>query len=297
MSYSESIQFVSDYLTNFFDDASEDQIKSVIEDTDPAIIQVMHTLIDHDISFQEILEATTKKIEILEIEIDNKEKELRDIVHRPTQKSDKSTKLSRPEKQSEFMILEKLKSLKSATYNAKLFPICIEIFKRYNLMNQPISIKQIHKEFDQERVITSFKRSDSKSSSVTKLLNDIFVFEIINKDLMAIPSVMGMSLYKLSLDYYSSKSIIRRFEDLITKNTLSGSRKKILKLICETQPPFTNNSNDKARIAAFCGIHKDNISKYLVHLVKLGLLNRVPDAHANNLFTYQSSIDSVCEML
>ncbi|OLS20641.1 MAG: hypothetical protein HeimC2_36440 [Candidatus Heimdallarchaeota archaeon LC_2] len=298
MSSTYTVQFVTNYLTNFFDEASEDQIKSVVEKTDSAIIQVIETLIDNDISFQEILEITTRKIEKLEDDISKKDKELRKLELKSPSKTTIDRLPIKHDTSSNYMVLEKLKTLKSATYNAKLFPICLEIFKRYFTLNQPTPLKQIHKEFGQDRVITSFKLQKSfKSSSISKLLNELFIIESKNGELMATPSATGMSVYQLSLEYYSDKSIFQRFDDLLLKGKLADSKKLLIKQICESQTSFTNNTTDKILMASFCGIHKDNISKYLVQLVKFGLINRVPVEYSNNLFTYHCFNDSIIEKL
>ena len=56
MSTSNQTQFVSRYLTNFFAEATEDEITSVLSEINPAIIQVMSTLIEHDVSIKEIVD-------------------------------------------------------------------------------------------------------------------------------------------------------------------------------------------------------------------------------------------------
>ena len=52
MSSDETIEFVTNYLTNFFSESTEDEIKSVLLETNPAILQVIATLVDHENSFE-----------------------------------------------------------------------------------------------------------------------------------------------------------------------------------------------------------------------------------------------------
>jgi len=68
-------------------------------------------------------------------------------------------------------------------------------------------------------------------------------------------------------------------------------------LVTELGTIIYNTTTDKILMASFCGIHKDNISKYLVQLVKFGLINRVPVEYSNNLFTYHCFNDSIIEKL
>ncbi|MHA2028762.1 MAG: hypothetical protein ACW99Q_05180, partial [Candidatus Kariarchaeaceae archaeon] len=181
----------------------------------------------------------------------------------------------------------------------KLFPICQENFRRYLIENQPISLKEIHKDFGQDRIITSFKQisSDVSRSNISKLLHDLFIIEFKNNELIVTPTAMGITLYQYSSDYYSPNTVLSRFETMLNQNKLSESKMRLLKLICRSDIPLTNDSKDKSRLASQCGIHKDNISKYLVQMVKLGFLNRIPDEYSNNKFTYQCFNTSIAEKL
>jgi predicted transcriptional regulator len=289
MSSANTVQYVTEYLTNFFSEASEDQIKSVVENTDPALVQVLHTLVNHDNSFQEILATTIKKIETLENELSIKTEKVKDLELLLSTKVKVAPVRVKKEERSDFIRIEKVKFLKSATYNAKLFPICQEIFKRFLEDNRAVSLKEVHRHFGQDRIITSFKQSTktSNQSAISKLLHELFIIENQNNEIMITPTALGITVYQSSLIYYSQTSVQKRFNTMVQSNQLTDSKKKLLKVICESNIPFTNDSADKTRLSTFCGIHKDNISKYLVQMVKLGFLIRLPDEYSNNKFSYQ----------
>ena len=128
MTISSQSYFVSKYLTNFFAEASEEEIQSVIAEINPAIIEVMSTLIEHDMSIKEIVETTSTRIKNLETVLQSKDREIKILEEELTDKS-KSIYTSEPksERSIDLTRLEKLKILRSATYNARLYLICQEI--------------------------------------------------------------------------------------------------------------------------------------------------------------------------
>ncbi|MFV2015970.1 MAG: hypothetical protein ACC656_11100 [Candidatus Heimdallarchaeota archaeon] len=290
MTISSQSYFVSKYLTNFFAEASEDEIQSVIAEINPAIIEVMSTLIDHDMSIKEIVETTSNRIKNLETVLQSKDREIKILEEELTDKS-KSIYTSEPksERSIDLTRLEKLKILRSATYNARLYLICQEICRRYGITTEPISLRRVHRELGQSRIIHAFNPStrSPKESYLTQLINDLYTIKRIGKELTAVPTRLGLEIYDLGLDYYSKEKTEARFNSMRQNGELSATKLKLFDTICSSSLPVNNLARDKINLAQRCGIHKDNISKYLVDLVKLGFLERIPVESTNNRFKYR----------
>lgn len=286
-------QFVSQYLTNFFAEASEDEIASVISEINPAIIQVMSTLIEHDVSMKGIVDTTSLQIKNLETQVISKDHQIK-VLKNELSNQIKSYRPAEIKNENETNLtkLEKLKILRSATYNARLYLISLDICKRYKEIREPISLRRVHREMGQIRMIHAFNPSTRSPNEtlLTQLINLLFAIRKVGSHLMVTPTDLGLDIYDLSLNYYSKENIGIRFNSMKQSGELSTTKLKLLEVICSSLTPINNTTNHKMLLAEKCGIHKDNISKYLVDLVKLGFLERYPTELVNNRFTFQCAI-------
>ncbi|MCE7736504.1 MAG: hypothetical protein GPJ54_16605 [Candidatus Heimdallarchaeota archaeon] len=286
-------QFVSRYLTNFFAEATEEEITGVISEINPAIIQVMSTLIEHDVSIKEIVETTSLQIQKLETQVTTKDNQIKILKQELSKQSTPSiTQEPILEEETNLVKMEQLKILRSATYNARLYLIFQEICRRYRVVNDPVSLRRVHREMGQVRMIHAFNPStrSPRESHLTQLINLLFGIKKFGRELTATPTELGLEIYDLGLEYYSEEKTEIRFKALKQNGELSSTKLKLLKTICSSPTPVNNTSKHKINLAQMCGIHKDNISKYLVDLVKLGFLERYPTELVNNRFTFRCCV-------
>lgn len=293
MSTLSQTKFVSRYLTNFFAEASEDEITNAISEINPAIIQVMSTLIEHDISIKEIVETTSMQIKNLESQVTSKDQQIK-ILKDELSKQITPTRLVEDEFEGKIEVskLEKLKILRSATYNARLYLISQDICRRYRETMESVSLRRVHREMGQVRMIHSFNPStrSPNESHLTQLINLLFTIKKVGRELLVTPTDLGLEIYDLGLNYYSEKNTGIRFKAMKQSGELSATKLKLLETICSSTISVNNTAIHKINLAQKCAIHKDNISKYLVDLVKLGFLERYPTELVNNRFTFQCTI-------
>lgn len=284
MSISSQTHFVSNYLTNFFADATVDEIALEIRKIDPSILNVMRTLIEHDMSIKEIVDTTSHRIENLESSINLKEKQIKILEKKLAQMSSPKTQSQPiPEIRLDLSKLEKLKLIRSATYNARLYLIFREICMRYVETSQPVSLRRVHREMGLTRIINAFNPSprSSKDSILTGLIGDLFLFNKIGRELTAIPTRLGLEIFNLGEEYYSKENTEVRFNSMKLNGELTATKLNLFETIYSSSEPIRNTDGSKQILARKCSIHVDNISKYLVELVKLGFLERIP-AELNN---------------